>query len=80
MCMCVTAPQTLQTQHNDQIKRQLVRDPQAFVRLRLLDVLEGWLLRFPDRRAHDARLVPYLLALLDDPIQVRRITPTVMCE
>ncbi len=50
--------------------RQLVRDPQASVRLRLLDVLGDWLLRLPDRRAHDARLVPYLLALLNDPVQV----------
>jgi hypothetical protein len=49
-----------------------VRDPQASVRIRLLEVLSDWLLRLADRRSHDARLVPYLLTLLNDPVQVRK--------
>lgn len=60
--------------HDRNPPRQLVRDPQASVRLRLLEVLEAWLLRLPDRRAHDTRLVPYLLTLLNDPIQARAHT------
>lgn len=71
VCVCGLVHVARNATSPRQTNQQLVRDPRASVRMRLLEVLGAWLRHLPDRRSHDARLVPYLLTLLNDPIQVR---------
>ena len=46
------------------------------VRKHLVVLLGQWLTRLPDRYDHEARLLPFLLNALNDPVQVGKTRNT----
>jgi hypothetical protein len=46
----------------------MVNDKSAHVRGKFFEVIGDFLIRLPDRRDHDSRLIPYILSGLFDPI------------